>query len=112
METYAQNLATEVHFGEISVASLKDAIAGTGSEDDAKKIARAIAAGEISIAEVEKIIADETEYEAYLEEMMEERHRTTSEFYAALREDYDELPDNFWRNKKTGSILEAGLYYY
>ena len=109
--TYAQNLAADVHFGEISVASLKDAVAGLETDDDAKEIVRAIAAGEISVDEVEKIIADEVKYEAYLEEMMEERHRATSEFYAALHEDYDELPDNFWRNKKTGAILEAGLYY-
>ena len=112
METYAQNLAADVHFGEIAVASLKDALAGTINGDkDAETIACAIAAGEISTDEVKKIIVEETEYEAYLEEMMKERHRAESEFYAALREDYDELPDNFWRNKKTGAILEAGLYY-
>lgn len=112
METYGQNLEANVHFGEISVASLKDAIAGLETDDDAKEVARAIAAGEISVDEVEEIIAEEAKYEAYLEEIEEERRSMMNEFYAALREDYDELPDNLWRNRKTGGILDASMYIF
>lgn len=79
--TYEQ-LAAEVHFGEIAVASLKDALAGTINGDkDAEAVARAIATGEISVDEVEKIVTEETEYETYLEEMIRERRLAATLYY-------------------------------